>query len=128
MGSALIAISVWVVSTTLALQPVLELALGWPLAGRALLVAAWLLPVGLALGMPFPTAIRALEREVPALVPWAWGTNACFSVVASLLCVLIAMQIGFRWTLILAAALYWVGYRAWLRTPAAQRAGTQPTP
>ncbi len=116
VASALGALSVWVGATVLALGPLLDLVVGWPLLGRALLVAAWLTPAGLALGMPFPTAIRALQAETPALVPWAWGANACLSVIASLASVLVAMQVGFRVTLVLAVALYWAGYWAWRST------------
>lgn len=77
---------------------------------------AWLFPVGLALGVPFPTAIRSLQNETPALVPWAWSINACASVLATLAVVLISMQAGFRVTLLLTAALYGLGYLIWRPT------------
>lgn len=106
---------VWSVATGLLLQPVLDIAIAWPVWARALLVVTWLLPAGLALGVPFPTAIEALQARQPALVPWAWGVNGCFSVLSSLAAVLIAMQIGFSGTLWVAALVYVgaaVGWRA----------------
>jgi hypothetical protein len=106
-----------VLLTIVLLRPVLDLAMPWPLGVRGLLTVLWLAPAGFALGMPFPTAIRALKSRVPALVPWAWGANACFSVIASLASVLVAMEVGFRITLVLAAVVYWVGYWLWSRTP-----------
>jgi spermidine synthase len=113
---ALLAATGWVACTVLSLGPILEIAIGWPLLARAILVAGWLMVVGFALGMPFPTAIRALDLETPALVPWAWGTNACFSVLASLASVLVAMEVGFRWTLVMALVFYWFGYLMWRGT------------
>ena len=86
---AVVAIVAWAIVTAVALQPVLDLAIGWPLVARGLVVALWLAPAGLALGMPFPTAIAALEQERPGLVPWAWGVNGCFSVLSSLATVLV---------------------------------------
>ncbi len=126
VGSAIVAITVWVLLTVLLLKPVLAIAVGWPLLSRGLLVAGWLVPAGLALGMPFPTAIRALQAETPALVPWAWSANACASVLTSLGAVLVAMQLGFRVTLLLAVVLYWVGFLAWRRTVAPVAAGDAP--
>ena len=118
VGTAVVGITLWVVLTVLLLRPLLQIALPWSLVARGCLVAAWLFPVGVALGVPFPTALRALEAETPAFAPWAWGTNACASVLASLGVVLVSMQVGFRVTLLLAAGLYWVGYLAWRSTVA----------
>jgi spermidine synthase len=114
--NALVGVTAWALLTAVLLDSVLAAAIGWPLPFRAVLVALWLLPVGLVLGVPFPTAIRALQAETPALVPWAWGINACASVLASLAVVLLSMQIGFRMTLMVAAGLYWCGYLCWRST------------
>jgi hypothetical protein len=122
---ALSGIALWAVVTTVALQPLLELVLGWPLPLRALVTALWLAPAALCAGAPLPTAVRALANDHPAFVPWAWGTNACFSVLGSLGAVLIAMQTGFRVTLLLGAAVYLAGYAVWRRVPQA-RAISQP--
>ena len=105
----------WAVATGLALQPVLDTAIAWPVWARGLLVIGWLLPAGLVLGVPFPTAIEALQARQPALVPWAWGINGCFSVLSSLAAVLVAMQVGFVGTLLLAAVVYVGAAFAWWR-------------
>ena len=125
VGRAVTGIALWAVVTTVALQPLLELVLGWPLPLRALVTALWLAPAALCAGAPLPTAVRALANDHPAFVPWAWGTNACFSVLGSLGAVLIAMQTGFRVTLLLGAAVYLAGYAVWRRVPQA-RAISQP--
>lgn len=117
--NSVVAIAIWIVVSVLLLRELLEWTIAGPLVLRGLVVAAWLAPVGFALGAPLPTAVRALEREAPALVPWAWGANACASVAASLGVVLLSMQIGFRGTLLGAAGAYVLGYLAWRRTVAA---------
>jgi len=114
--NAIVAASAWILLTVIALRPLLDATIALPLPLRALLVALWLMPAGLALGAPLPTAVRALEAETPAFVPWAWGANACASVIASLGVVLLSMQIGFRGTLLVAAAVYWLAYLVWRPT------------
>jgi len=79
---------------------------------RISLAVALIFPLGFAMGMPFPLAMRnvwALERT---LVPWAWAVNACASVVSAVLATLLAIHIGFTLVLVLAAALYVLA--AWL--------------
>ncbi len=114
--SAVGAVGAWVALTVLLLRPLLDATIEQPLFVRAAIVALWLLPAGLALGVPLPTAVRALAAEAPAFVPWAWAANACASVVASLLVVLLSMQIGFRGSLLTAAATYAVAYVVWRPT------------
>ena len=58
-------------------------------------VALALAPGSFFMGMPFPTAIRVLERGGPDLIPWAWAINSFISVLASVVTVIVAMQRGF---------------------------------
>jgi hypothetical protein len=118
IGRAVAAVVLWALGTALVLPQLLDLAIAWSLPARAALVAGWLAPAGLALGVPFPTAVAALQSERPALVPWAWGVNGCLSVLSSLGTVLIAMQIGFAATLGTAALVYVAAALAWRRTAA----------
>jgi hypothetical protein len=53
--------------------------------GRGVVVAILVAPIGLLLGTYVPTALEALKRDAPAFVPWAWGINGIFSVMAPLL-------------------------------------------
>ncbi|MFO8066716.1 MAG: class I SAM-dependent methyltransferase [Bacteroidales bacterium] len=48
------------------------------------------------MGMPFPVTIRYLSDKNPALIPWSWGINGCFSVISSALAMFLALEIGFR--------------------------------
>jgi hypothetical protein len=77
-----------------------------PGAARIALAVALILPLGFAMGMPFPLAVRSVAARQRALVPWAWGVNACASVVSAVLATLLAIHIGFTRVLLIAACLY----------------------
>ena len=81
-------------------------AQGWPVAARIALALALLGPIGFLLGMPFPLGLKALGARAPMLVPWAWGINACASVVSASLATFIALHVGFTPVLGCALVLY----------------------
>ena len=85
---------------------VFEAAQGWPTAARLAVALALLGPIGFFLGMPFPLGLKALGARAPTLVPWAWGINACASVVSASLATFIALHIGFTPVLGCALVLY----------------------
>ena len=85
---------------------VFEAAQGWPTAARLAVALALLGPIGFFLGMPFPLGLKALGDRAPSLVPWAWGINACASVVSASLATFIALHIGFTPVLGCALVLY----------------------
>jgi hypothetical protein len=91
----------------LVLLPVLFQAfLGSPLAVRVVIASAALAPLGLLMGMFFPTGIQIVRRSSESFVPWAWGINGCASVVGTVLSVVLAMGFGFRAVTLLALGIY----------------------
>ena len=72
-------------------------------------MAALLAPVNFLMGMPFPLGLERLKALAPRLVPWALGVNGGASVVASILCIVIAMEAGFQTVSLLAVAAYGLG-------------------
>ena len=88
----------------LALQPIILASLDLPWLARAALVLGVLAPVSVALGLPFPLGLARTGSG--ALLPWAWGLNGAFSVVATPLANLIAREAGFSRVLLTAAVLY----------------------
>jgi hypothetical protein len=101
------AITMLCVSYGFALPHVFASGLGWPLIGRIAATAAFLLPLGFLLGMPFPLAVAALRRhDGGGLLGWAWAANGFASVVGPLVAVMIAMDFGFDAVLALAALGY----------------------
>jgi hypothetical protein len=116
------------------LPSLLNLLVGWPFAGKLMVSAGLLIPLGFAMGMPFPTGLRALAGnpvpEFPAsqsgepggnLVEWAWAMKAASSVLGSVVAIIIAIRSGLNVTLACAATAYLLafGLSATLRsTPA----------
>ena len=92
--------------------------LDWPFVARAALLLAVLAPVSIALGMPFPLGLAWTARAGGGFLPWAWGLNGAFSVVATPLANLLAVQGGYDRVLLAATLLYVV---ALLTYPSARR-------
>jgi hypothetical protein len=90
------------------LPALLQAFLGSPFAVRVSIAAAALIPLGLAMGMFFPTGIQIVRRGNESFVPWAWGINGCASVVGTVLAVVLAMGFGFRAVTLLAVGIYLV--------------------
>ena len=63
-------------------------------------------PIATLMGMPFPLTLARLRRLDPRLVPWAWGTNGCASVIGAILATLLAIQFGQSFVIGCAAVLY----------------------
>jgi len=99
------------------LPAVLNAWMGQPFAAKLLVSGCLLVPLGFAMGMPFPTGLRALaslpapplagERESHQnAVEWAWAMNAGSSVLGSVLAIMIAIRFGLNATLACGAAAY----------------------
>jgi predicted MFS family arabinose efflux permease len=58
------------------------------------------------MGVPFSTALRLVGGREPAFVPWVLGVNGAAAVLASVLAIVVAMELGFRAVLLLGAGLY----------------------
>ncbi len=90
---------------------------GLPLAARAAGALALLAPLAFAMGAPFALGLRALARQAPPWIPWAWGLNATASVWAAAGAPLVSLHGGFSATVGLAVALYLaaaLAARGWL--------------
>jgi hypothetical protein len=90
----------------LLLGPVSELVLSLPAGGRLGLTVAIIAPLGYLMGLPFAGGLRVVESYEPGLVPWAWAINGSFSVISSVLAVMVALSLGFSAVLWLGAAAY----------------------
>ncbi|WP_428535115.1 hypothetical protein [Rhodopila sp.] len=94
----------WCAAVLALLQPLMLATLNLPLVLRSGLLLGLIAPVSVALGLPFPLGLNQVGSG--GLLPWAWGLNGAFSVVATPLANLIARSAGFSRVLLCAAALY----------------------
>jgi hypothetical protein len=88
--------------------PRLRAWVGLPFAARVAIVAALVFPVGVLLGVFFPTGLDRLKSAAPAWAPWAWGLNGMASVVAPVLSVAVSMTFGVTFLLLAAVPVYLV--------------------
>ncbi len=99
----------------------LDAMIGLPFAAKLLISGLLLIPLGFAMGMPFPSGLRALApqkvqpRELLGApetggeygaVEWAWAMNAAASVLGSVLAIIVAIQFGLNATLACGAVAY----------------------
>ncbi|MCB9831522.1 MAG: hypothetical protein H6807_03535 [Planctomycetes bacterium] len=84
---------------------------------RILALALWLLPLGLLLGLPFPSALAILGRRSPRAAVWAIAVNGFASVTASLAAIPLTMIRGFSASFLVAGAAYLVALAGFLFLP-----------
>jgi len=83
--------------------------MGLALHIRWAVAAGSMLPIGLLLGMPFPTGMRLVEKMDESVRPWAWGINSCATVLGSMFCILLSIQSGFTVALLTGCVIYILG-------------------
>ena len=96
------------------LPGLLNALVGVGFIAKLLISAALLVPLGFAMGMPFPTGLRTLANAAAAkassggenVVEWAWAMNAASSVLGSVLAMVIAIEFGLNITLACGAGAY----------------------
>ena len=93
--SLLIALAV-VVITALITPPVFQIFLGYALAVRIAISLLLVAPLGLSLGMPFPLGLRLASAQTTSIGAWAWGVNGFFTVIGTVLALILGMIFGFR--------------------------------
>jgi hypothetical protein len=89
-----------------ALTPLFQDTVDLPRAVRIVVTLLLLAPLGLAMGVPMPSGIRALSLRSPDLIPWAWGINGAASVTGSIAALVVALFAGFTQVMLLGTAFY----------------------
>lgn len=103
------------------LIPVLfRFALGFSLPSRVLVGIGVLVPLGILLGMPFPTALRTVSEESSSLVPWCWGVNGFFTVLGTISAQILAMTFGFKFVFLCGAMCYAIAWVVIAKTTATE--------
>lgn len=97
-------IVIWVLAAILWLDTLILYCLSDPPLRKVAILVGILAPVSFALGMPFPLGLGRTGDT--GYLPWAWGLNGAFSVVATPLANLLAREYGYSRVLLAAAILY----------------------
>ncbi|GAB7541297.1 hypothetical protein CS8_009600 [Cupriavidus sp. 8B] len=88
------------------LSPLFRLLISLPDPAKIAISALLVAPLAFVMGMPFPLGLGRVASRMESLVPWAWGINACASVVAAVLATLLAIHLGFTAVVLIALLLY----------------------
>lgn len=103
---ALGAVALLVAVLAAVVQPVLSNGVGLPFFVKVAATVLMLAPAGFAMGLPFPTGLRMLERAHQPSVRWAWSLNAAASVLGSVGALVLALYLGIVQTLLIGGGLY----------------------
>jgi len=76
------------------------------LISKSFLSVLFLAPLGLLMGMPFPSGINLLDKKDRQLIPWAYGINCMTSTIGSVLTLILYINYGFRITFLVALTFY----------------------
>jgi hypothetical protein len=106
VGSAISILVVLLVGHALLYPEVTEFLLQTGLPWRVAAVFGLSLPLGVMIGVPFPSGLRIVGQWLPKAVPTMWGLNAMAAVLGSVVASAVAMTFGFQIVLLLAAVLY----------------------
>lgn len=98
-------IGIVVLTVSVAVPLVIAATATWGLAARSVLVVAFTAPLSTLLGLCFPIGVR-LVSGTSAVVPWAWGVNGAFGVLASIGAVAVSLWLGIDANLWAAGGLY----------------------
>jgi hypothetical protein len=124
LSAVLVAIVAMTLGYSAILEPLFDAVATSGFIIRLAVALALLVPLGVLLGIPFPTGLRALGRSGTPLVAWAIGVNAFASVAGSTLGIPFALYAGLRALMLLGAALYLL---ALLAAPLQTRPSNEPT-
>jgi hypothetical protein len=97
-------VTILAIVISLLLGPLSNILLPLPLVMRCAIVAILLLPLGFALGTPFPSGMRLFAAGDN--VPLVWALNGTASVVGSILSAIAAKMFGFGVVLTIGALIY----------------------
>jgi hypothetical protein len=88
------------------LQTGIGSTVGWPLAARTAVVAAFIGPLAFLMGTCFPIGMRLVGRHSDRVTAWMWGINGACGVMGSIAAVMTSMWVGIDAGLVIAALMY----------------------
>jgi len=91
---------------------VFSAALGLSLDFRILISILAITPLGILLGMPFPIGLRIVAEEASPLIPWSWGVNGFFTVIGTVIALMLGMTFGFKSVLVVGGVSYLIAFVA----------------
>lgn len=110
IGFAIMMITVLVSAELIIFKAMLPMFLSMREQMKMLIAMTVVFPLGFFMGFPFPNGLRIASQIHPTIISWCWGINAFFSIVSSLLTIILSMEKGFNSTMLMAPLVYFIGY------------------
>jgi hypothetical protein len=89
------------------LSPIIFSALsGSGIVLRIIMSVILIFPLGFLMGIPFPLGISLIGDSESKYIPLAWAVNGFFSVIGTVITMISAMTLGFRYVFIITGILY----------------------
>lgn len=79
---------------------------GMGITVRVLISVLLIFPLGFFMGMPFPIGISLIRDEENRYIPLAWAVNGFFSVIGTVMAMILAMITGFKIVFIISGIFY----------------------
>lgn len=106
IASSLIIVIILLLAYTNILNPLLQNTIQYSIFIKGLIAFGLIGLPAFAMGFPFPIGISKLNEINKQQIPWAWGINACFSVISAVLAIVISVEFGFIAVFITAVIAY----------------------
>lgn len=84
---------------------------------RIILTMLFVVPIGFLMGMPFPLGIRSVSKWNASTIPWMWAINGVMSILGASLEAFLAIYVGFKAVLLIAAIMYFIALVFFPRIP-----------
>ena len=102
----LMILAVLIFISAFAYPSIIRWALPLSLVSRGVITILLIAPLGLLMGVPFPSGMLRVSEKDERGVPWIWGVNGGASVLGSIVAILLAMNTGFMQVILLAGIIY----------------------
>jgi len=96
---------------------------------RVVASVALLTPLGFFMGMAFPIGMKLAGAKSDQLTPWLWGINGAFSVCASVIAVVLSLNLGIAatfWTGVGCYVIAWLSFLCLLHGQGKENSGASP--
>jgi len=87
-------------------QPLFNALTGWFVIFRIIITILIIFPLGFFMGMPFPLGITMIRDSESRYISFAWAINGFFSVIGTVLTIILAMILGFKFVFVFSGLIY----------------------
>ena len=110
ISRAVLALVTIAVSYMYILPLIFSFFMGYPKFIKIPIAVLTLMPLSFFMGMPLPLAIRILHQKMQDIIPWMWGVNGATSVLASIIAIILAMNVGYNFVLFVGIIFYTIAF------------------